>query len=349
MRYALQTFRFETRAAAFDERDQPVSIFIWPDRRLDPAVRSGDVCSVIVRSVDKGRAEAFVEFENGETGFFNLSPKRTPPHEGQRLTVLVRAEAWQEKSALVRPVDQSASSLSPETALNEWRATLGLSDQAEWTGRDADDRLDAAVTEAVAPSATLPGGGELHFDYARALTAVDVDTSGRKGRSSHNEINSEALNALARNVSLRRLGGLIVIDLCGKVRREYGEAMRTTFQSATREYGLPRCEVLLPSPLGLMEMAVPRTKRPILEYDSEACSSERTVAMALCRCLREMEFALRDDRTARYEVGVSAHIARYLDEISIDFVSDLASVYGHRLRISDVRLRDSDFDIRSDK
>lgn len=347
MKLAVQHYRFETLAAAYNQNNQPVSIFIWRDRRLDQAARLGDIVPGIVRSVDKGRAEAFVELSNAEMGFFNLAPKRTPPTEGERLNVLVRAEAWKEKFALVRPVDQPAFEETEIDAFSAWREQLGLTSDPDWTDRDAEDLINAAFDEAVASSVTLPEGGQIHFDSARALTAVDVDTSGRKPGFSGRDVNTDAIETLARQISLRRLAGLLVVDLCGNVRRDLGDNLRKTLNARLHGYGLRKAEILLPSGLGLMEMALPRSRRPISEYDPDTCSDLRQPVSSMFRFLRELEFGLRSDRVGQFEVNLSARLKNFAKLSGIDWQSELAERYGHRLRLGESMLNDLEFEIRS--
>ncbi|MEQ8965694.1 MAG: ribonuclease E/G [Azospirillaceae bacterium] len=91
--------------------------------------------------------------------------------------------------------------------LTAW-AKEAAPDLAESIRLDTVD-LDSALGEALAPEVPLPGGGRLTIEPTRALVAIDVDTGGAQDKAA---VDRAAVDAVARHLRLRALGGLIVVD-----------------------------------------------------------------------------------------------------------------------------------------
>lgn len=331
----------EIRAAAFDDTDLPVSLFLWRDRRLDPSARLGDVHPAIVRSVDKGRSEVFLELSNGDVGYFNLRNGQPVPDEGAHLNVLIRAEAHDEKAALVRPVQQDVGLLGPEYAIRNWTIKLGdvyadIVPEVVETSREIDAVFDDALSEQV----TLPGGGTLYIEQTRALCAVDVDASGR-APSAGEGLNVAALKSLAREIALRRISGTIVVDLAGAPKGERAEALTTLLKNELKALSVTGANILRPSPLGLMEMTLPRSYRPVAEY-----AAHRSEAGKAAEMLREVLRAGVSDRTAQFDVSIGQDIADFLQKSEFDWASALANRLGNRFSVKTDKTLTTPFLIR---
>jgi ribonuclease E len=109
----------------------------------------------------------------------------------------------------------------------------------------------------------LPSGGEIVIDGTEALTAVDVNSARSKRQADLDDIalqtNLEAASEIARQLSLRDLGGLIVIDFIDMTstrnKKNVEKAMRDAMRSDKARY-----DVTVISKLGLMEIARQRIK-----------------------------------------------------------------------------------------
>lgn len=331
----------ETRAAAFDDDEIPVSLFIWRDRKLDHSARLGDIFAAIVRSVDKGRAEAFVELSNGAAGYFNLKQGQPVPDEGQRLNVIVRAEAHDEKAALVRPVSKEARLLTANEALSAWMSKLGAGfDDCGQTEVEFSSEIDAVFDQILSEQVTLQGGGALYIEQTRAICAVDVDAAGR-GADAGEGLNVVAVRQLARQIVLRRLGGTIVIDLVGAPKGARAESLKTLMKSELKALGVTGTNILNPSPLGLMEMTLPRGYRSVCEY-APGVDGSGYAALMFRAVLREGIL----NRTAQIEVRIGKQIADFLQKSEFDWHSALADRIGNRFTVtSDSSMTDA-FTIR---
>ncbi|MAK60785.1 MAG: hypothetical protein CMK09_07390 [Ponticaulis sp.] len=331
MKFAVETRIGQTRAAAFSDDDLPVSVFVWRDRRLDPSARAGDVVPAIVRKVDKGTAECFVELQSGETGFYNLSSSKAAPTEGEKLNVRIRAEVWAEKSAIVSPVRSEPHLLHAEEALKHWMSGFGVGDGYEaYDESEARDRIDEAVDDAFQETVTLTGGGCLHIEETRALTAIDIDRAGRSARSSNADLNKDSLETLARQISLRRKAGLIVVDLVGSFRKDGGRELSAHIKEALRGYGLTGVTALPPSALGLMELSIPRRLRPLTAYHWIHCPEDRRLQEAAIELLQQLETRATEDRTARFEVSLRPDLADLVQQMAFNIPAALEFEFGGR-------------------
>src|SRR5206468_8829566 len=171
--------------------------------------------------------------------------------------------------------------------------------------------VDAEIRSTLSRRVDLPSGGYLIFDYAEAFTVIDVNTGrfvGSRSKTSNARLedtitknNLEAVKEVVRQLRLRDIGGIIVIDFIDmanpKNRAAVEEALRSELErDRTKTY------VVEISPLGLVEMTrqnVTDGPREILTKKCPTCAgdgivvSERTYAMEIERRLRELPAASR--------------------------------------------------------
>ena len=174
----------------------------------------------------------------------------------------------------------------------------------------------------------LPSGGYLVFDYAEAFTVIDVNTGRFVGSRSKNSTqrledtitknNLEAVKEVVRQLRLRDIGGIIVIDFIDmanpKNRASVEDALREELErDRTKTY------VVEISPLGLVEMTrqnVTDGPREILTRKCPTCAgdgivvSDHTVAMQIERRLRAL--ASPGNRVQAYRVALHPRVLELL-------------------------------------
>src|ERR671930_618975 len=149
----------------------------------------------------------------------------------------------------------------------------------------------------------LPSGGYLMIDYAEALTVIDVNTGSftGKGKSARLEdtitkTNLEAAEEVVRQLRLRDIGGIIVIDFIEMARARNREAVLKTLRKMLDE-DRTKTYVMEISPLGLVEMTRQNVTDGVREILTKTCPtcdgegvvlSEETVALEAERWLREL-------------------------------------------------------------
>jgi ribonuclease G len=188
--------------------------------------------------------------------------------------------------------------------------------------------VDAEIRSTLSRRVDLPSGGYLVFDYAEAFTVIDVNTGrfvGSRGKSSGGRLedtitknNLEAVKEVVRQLRLRDIGGIIVIDFIDmanpKNRATVEEALKTELErDRTKTY------VVEISPLGLVEMTrqnVTDGPREILTRKCTVCGgdgvvlSETSAAVDAERRLREL--AASAPRTRAFKVELNAKVASIL-------------------------------------
>ena len=122
----------------------------------------------------------------------------------------------------------------------------------------------------------LPSGGYLIIQEAESLCAIDVNTGKFVGSRSQEETvtatNVEAANEVAKQLRLRNIGGIIVIDFIDMRRRRNQEKVVQTLQEATRD-DRARIKILPITRLGLVEMTRERRRESLLQLLTEPCPS----------------------------------------------------------------------------
>jgi ribonuclease G len=148
----------------------------------------------------------------------------------------------------------------------------------------------------------LPSGGYLMIDYAEALTVIDVNTGSFTGRGrgrledTITKVNVEAAEEVVRQLRLRDIGGIIVIDFIDMARaRNRDQVLKTLRKSLDADK--TKSYVMDVSPLGLVEMTRQNVTDGVREILTKRCptcdgegvvESEETVAIQVVRRLRDM-------------------------------------------------------------
>ena len=128
--------------------------------------------------------------------------------------------------------------------------------------------VERQIEEAFRRKVGLPSGGYIVFDEAEALIAIDVNTARHKGKAKSQEeaileVNLEAVEEVARQLRLRNIGGLVVLDLIDmRKRRDQTTVYRELKAALKRDRA--RTNVLPISELGLLEMTRQRAEESIL-------------------------------------------------------------------------------------
>ena len=122
----------------------------------------------------------------------------------------------------------------------------------------------------------LPSGGSLIIEHTEALTVIDVNTGRNVGKYNLEETvfrnNLEAAEEIAKQLRLRDIGGIIVIDFIDmEIRKNRAEVVNSFEKALAREK--TRTQVSHISDLGLIEMTRRRIGEGLLESVSDTCPS----------------------------------------------------------------------------
>ena len=184
--------------------------------------------------------------------------------------------------------------------------------------------IEDDISKALDRSIPLKSGGYLIFDQTEAMTTIDVNTGGYVGHRNLEETiyrtNLEAAVTIARQLRLRNLGGIIIIDFIDMEESEHREnVLQVLGQSLAKDHA--RHQVSAVSPLGLVEMTRKRTRESlqhILCEDCPSCSGRGFVMTAETVCFEIFREIIRKSRQFEFdEALVLAHqdvIELLLDE-----------------------------------
>ena len=136
--------------------------------------------------------------------------------------------------------------------------------------------VDDEINHALETQTPLKSGGHLIIDQTEAMTTVDVNTGGYVGHRNLEETiyktNLEAAQAIARQLRLRNLGGIIIIDFIDMDSEEHKrQVLRTLGQALERDHAKTSVSEL--SELGLVEMTRKRTTESLGHRLCEPCNT----------------------------------------------------------------------------
>jgi ribonuclease G len=184
----------------------------------------------------------------------------------------------------------------------------------------------------------LPSGGYLMIDYAEALTVIDVNSGSFIGRGKGARLedtitktNLEAADEVVRQLRLRDIGGIIVIDFIDMARSRNRDAVLKTLRKALDE-DRTKTFVVEISPLGLVEMTRQNVTEGVREIMTRPCptcagegviKSEETIAIEFERRMRELATetkapAILLQMNPRVSAEFTANDARVLHAVEAD-------------------------------
>jgi ribonuclease G len=197
--------------------------------------------------------------------------------------------------------------------------------------------VEDEIESALRPSVPLKSGGYLVFDQTESMTTIDVNTGGYVGHRNLEETiyktNLEAAQAIARQLRLRNLGGIIIIDFIDMLNEEHRrQVMRSLERALSRDH--VKTAVTEISALGLVEMTRKRTTESLehrLCVPCPMCEGRGTVKSTETVCLEIFREIMRSSRqfdASKLMVLASPQVVeRILDEQSAS-VAELEELIG---------------------
>jgi ribonuclease G len=183
--------------------------------------------------------------------------------------------------------------------------------------------IEAEIERALSRRVALKSGGTLVIDQTEALTTIDVNTGGFVGGRSLDDTifktNLEAAQAIARQLRLRNLGGIIVIDFIDMASAEQQNAV---LEELRRALSRDRTRVTLNgfTALGLVEMTRKRTRESLAHVLCEPCPTcegrgEVKTARTVCYdILREVLREARANPAKQFRVLASQEVVDLFQE-----------------------------------
>jgi ribonuclease G len=215
--------------------------------------------------------------------------------------------------------------------------------------------VEDEIQRALEKEVPLKSGGYLVIDQTEAMTTVDVNTGSFLGQRNLEETvyrtNLEAAQAVARQLRLRNLGGIIIIDFIDMVDPEHRrQVLRTLEKSLVRDHA--KTTVYDFSPLGLVEMTRKRTIDSLQRQLSESChecggrGTLKTAETVTYEVFREITRAVRQFEAARLLVIASPKVVARITEEESPAVAELEEFLGKSIRFqADEQYTQEQFDV----
>ncbi len=220
--------------------------------------------------------------------------------------------------------------------------------------------VEDEIARALAAKVLLKSGGSLVIEPTEALVSIDVNTGGYLGGHSHEETvyrtNLEAAAAIPRQLRLRNLGGIIVVDFIDMHSEEHQRQVLRTLEKAL-EADPARTRVEGFSSLGLVQISRKRTRESLLQslcVPCEQCQGIGQVRAAETTCIEVLRALSHDHqvRSRKKNTGgdylvraTQAVVDRFLDE-EATYLAELSASIQREIRMQvEPGYREGQFDI----
>ncbi|MEM8937576.1 MAG: ribonuclease E/G [Pseudomonadota bacterium] len=349
----IESWAAETRAALINN-DDVAKFWFGPapsDETHDRSLRAGTVVNGRVRQINRALNAAFVEIGHETDGFLTLSDQparalcegeiakftiKTPPRgpkgatlrylgEGLSNAPLGRCAPFDDPAIeAINAIGREVHQIFIDRAIPRQHLSDDIADAIQIDHRShalfSDFGADDGLTAAFERRAPIPGGGALILDETEALTLIDVDTDGLQAASSlrlQEKIALAALKEAERQISLRGIGGQVVLDL--PLSRTGGAKSRLSQTVKKAAAGIRDARAISLANNGLLSFAVPRRTLSLLEAHTEIApvapiSGRRfTTAWLAKKALRHLELELRNAPSERFELSAGKPIYDYIE------------------------------------
>jgi ribonuclease E len=193
-------------------------------------------------------------------------------------------------------------------------------------------QIESQIESAFAHNVNLPSGGSIVIDHTEALVSIDINsaraTKGGDIEATALNTNLEAADEIARQLRIRDLGGLIVIDFIDMGPSKHQRDVENRLRDAVRQ-DRARVQIGKISRFGLLEMSRQRLRPSIGESAHMTCPrcsgfgnirSVESLALAILRIVGE---EARKERTAKVIAQLPVEVSTYLLNEKRDWVQSL--------------------------
>ncbi len=215
--------------------------------------------------------------------------------------------------------------------------------------------VEDEIQRAMLKTVPLKSGGHLVVDQTEAMTTVDVNTGSFLGQRNLEETvyrtNLEAAQSVARQLRLRNLGGIIIIDFIDMNDEEHKrQVLRTLEKGLARDHAKTAVHDF--SPLGLVEMTRKRTTESLERQLCEPChecggrGSLKTCETIVYEIFREITRAVRQFEASQLLVIASPIVVSKITEEESSSVAELEEFLGKSIRFqADEQYAQEQFDV----
>jgi ribonuclease G len=205
--------------------------------------------------------------------------------------------------------------------------------------------IEKEIDKALRRRVWLKSGGYIVIDHTEALVAIDVNTGKYVGKRDFEEtvlkINLEAVTEVVRQIRLRDLGGIIIIDFIDMERADHREQVFKALMRVLAD-DKARTHVLEISALGLVEMTRKRVRQSLRSLFCQPCPTckgsgvVRSDATLAAEIFRKVQATARNGGGPPLTIRVHPETARYLETDQRDGLERLRALIGRKVTIQAV-------------
>lgn len=197
--------------------------------------------------------------------------------------------------------------------------------------------IEKQLDEMHSPSVNLRSGGSIVFGQTEALVAIDVN-SGKSTKERHIEetalkTNLEAAEEIARQLRLRDLAGLVVIDFIDMENFHNNQSVEKKLKESLK-VDRAKIQVGRISHFGLLELSRQRLRPSLIETQFETCSNcngtgvTRSIESTSIQILREIEQEILKNRSNEINISVSPNVALHILNFKRNVLEDFKKRLG---------------------
>ena len=189
----------------------------------------------------------------------------------------------------------------------------------------------------------LPSGGSIVIDIGEAMASIDVNSGKTKGGLDLEETavttNLEAAKEIARQLRLRDLGGLVVIDFIDMYQKKNKAAVEKELKLSCKT-DKARINLSRISKFGLLEMSRQRISPPVKDGIFDECGNckgsgyIRSINSIVLQIFRKIQELIAQGKVKVIGIEISSAVANYLLNSKIDLILDLKEKYQIDLRFT---------------
>ncbi len=215
--------------------------------------------------------------------------------------------------------------------------------------------VDTEINKALGRRVDLKSGGYLMIDQTESMTTIDVNTGSYVGARNLDDTvfktNLEAAQAIARQLRLRNLGGIIVIDFIDMIGKDHQESvLHELKRNLERDHA--RTSVSEFSALGLVEMTRKRTRESLAHITCEPCATcsgkgEVKTAQTICyEILREIVREHRQFNPREFRIVAAPDVIDLFLEEENQFLAQLGDFISKPIKLqAEGSFRQEQYDI----
>jgi len=212
--------------------------------------------------------------------------------------------------------------------------------------------VEGRIEEIFCRKVTLKNGGSIVIEQTEGLVAIDVNTGKFTGKRNPEETafktNMEAAQEIARQVMLRNIGGIIVIDFIDMNERSHRKDVYDTLENAFKR-DKAKIKILTISPIGLIEMTRQRIRKTVESVSFKECpyctgmGRVKTPATIAIETVRRLRRALWERRSREIVITLHSDVSEYLETSFKDVMRDLERKFRKKITLkSDPKLHVED-------